>query len=341
MADTILVTGGTGFLGGWCIRQLLCEGRAVNATIRSGKGAAELRGALTEAGAPIEKLQVFEADLGADEGWDKAFSGVRYALHIASPTSMSFPKDEARLLEMTRGGTVRVLRAARDAGAERVVVTSSTYAAAYPKGGRTGEVHTEADWTDTEGSEITPYVRAKTLAERAAWEFAETEWEKRRLATICPAGIIGPLISHNVPDSMQLVRRMLQGKIPRLPRIALPFVDVRDCADLHCRALFDGAAGGERFIASGPILWMSELALRMRNELGASAEKVTTKEMPNWLVRVAALFDPNTRLILPELGVRRSFSSEKAEAMLGWHRRPLGESLRHGVESLSKLSLLG
>jgi dihydroflavonol-4-reductase len=338
MSDSkILVTGGSGFLGGWCVRHLLSDGRAVRATVRSEAAERTLRSMLDAHKVPVGRLSVARADLASDSGWSEAFEDVSHALHIASPTSASFPKDASALLEQARGGTLRVLRAARAAGVQRIAVTSSTYAAAYPEHGAVSDQRTEADWTDPDDRNISPYVRAKTLAESAAWSFAESEWQRERLATICPGGLVGPLMSAELPDSMQFISRILAGKMPGFPKTALPIVDVRDCADLHILALFAPEAAGERFFATGSNLWMVEVAQEMRRVLGEGGQKVKAKELSNWVIRLAAMFDANSKSLLPELGRRLQFSSEKAQRLLGWNTRDLAETIRDAAASLKPI----
>jgi len=280
-----------------------------------------------------ERLAVHAADLREDAGWAEAVAGCDYVLHVASPFPPVQPKDPDELIVPAREGTLRVLRAALDAGVQRVVVTSSVAAiagAAKPGGGPL----TEADWTDPDKPGLSPYVRSKTIAERAAWDLVEERGARDRLAVINPGAILGPVLSDDHSFSLQAVARLLEG-MPGIPRIGFSFVDVRDVADLHLRAMSAPEAGGERFIAAGPFFWASEVAAILRDGLGEAAAKVPKRNLPDWLVRVAARFDPGIRSITGQLGVRLEYSSEKSETRLGWRPRPAEEMILDTGRSLA------
>ena len=331
--STVLVTGGSGFLGGWCIVALLEGGYAVRTTVRDLAREAEVRKAVagvTDAGA---RLEVIRADLTRDEGWPDAVGGCDYVLHVASPFPPKQPKDPDELIVPAREGTLRVLRASLDAGAKRVVVTSSVAAI---RGGASADGErplTEEDWSDPDDLELTPYARSKTIAERAAWELVRSRDAADRLAVVNPGAILGPLLSDDRSYSLQAIERMLHG-MPGLPKLGFSFVDVRDVADLHVRAMSAPEAGGERFIAAGPFLWMSEVAEILRERLGERAAKVPTRKVPNLLVRAMALLDPELRSIVPDLGKRVPCTAEKAKTRLGWSPRPIEDTIVDCAESL-------
>ena len=332
-AKTVLVTGGSGFLGGWCVAELLKRGHEVRTTVRDLGRESEVRAAVALQVDAGERLSVHAADLREDAGWAEAVAGCDHVLHVASPFPPVQPKDPDELIVPAREGTLRVLRAALDAGAQRVVVTSSVAAiagAARPGGGPL----TEADWTDPDKPGLSPYVRSKTIAERAAWELVEERGARDRLATINPGAILGPVLSDDHSFSLQAVARLLEG-MPGIPRIGFSFVDVRDVADLHLRAMAAPAAGGERFIAAGPFFWASEVAAILRDGLGEAASKVPKRNLPDWLVRIAARFDPGIRSIVNQLGVRLEYSSEKSESRLGWSPRPAEEMILDTGRSLT------
>jgi nucleoside-diphosphate-sugar epimerase len=334
MADRVLVTGGTGFLGGWCVASLLERGYEVRTTVRDPAREAAVRETVKAAGVePDGRLTVLAADLSADAGWPEAVAGCRYVLHVASPFPPVQPKDPDELIVPARDGALRVLRSALDAGVERVTMTSSVAAIRGDRPSSESAPYTESDWTDGNDPARTPYVRSKTLAEQAAWEHARAAGAEDRLATINPGAIIGPALSDDHSYSLQVIQRLLGG-MPAAPRLGFTFVDVRDVADLHLRALTTPAAGGERFIATDRFLWMPEVAKVLRERLGDAASKVPTRVAPNLMIRVMALFDGSVRSVVGDLGKRTWFSSEKARSTLGWTTRPVEDSIEETARSL-------
>jgi nucleoside-diphosphate-sugar epimerase len=330
---TVLVSGGSGFLGGWCVVELLRRGYRVRTTVRDLGRESEVRAAVatqTDAG---NRLEVLAADLLGDAGWAETATGCEYVLHVASPFPPAQPKDPDELIVPARDGTLRVLNAALDAGAERVVVTSSVAAVTGSGKAVSGRPLDERDWSDPENLKMTPYARSKTIAELAAWDLVARRDAKSRLATVNPGAIIGPTLHDDHSYSLQAIERLLRG-MPGTPRIGFSFVDVRDVADLHIRALTAPDAGGERFVAVDRFMWMAEVAAVLRERLGDAASKVPTRSVPNLLVRAMALFDPSIRSILGQLGRKTELSSEKARRSLGWEPRPIEDSIAECGESL-------
>lgn len=334
MADTVLVTGGTGFLGGWCIAALLERGYDVRTTVRDLAREQDVRRATSAAGVEADgRLEVLAADLSSDQGWPEAVSGCRYVLHVASPFPPVQPKDPDELIVPARDGALRVLRAALDAGVDRVAMTSSIAAVRPARPSTDAVPYTEADWTDGNDSDRTPYVRSKTLAEQAAWEHVRAAGAEDRLAVINPGAIIGPALSSDHSYSLQTIQRLLGG-MPAAPRLGFSFVDVRDVADLHIRAATDPAGGGQRFIATDRFLWMGEVAAVLRQRLGPAGKRVPTRVAPDILIRAMALFDGSVRSVVGDLGKRSWFSSEKARTTLGWTTRPVEDSIEDCARSL-------
>jgi nucleoside-diphosphate-sugar epimerase len=332
--ELALVTGGTGFVGGWCIASLLEKGYDVRTTVRDLARETAVRNAVEKAGTvPGTRLTVLAADLSSDAGWREAVAGCRYVLHVASPFPPVQPKDPDELIVPARDGALRVLRAALDGGVERVAMTSSVAAVRPDRPSSEAAPYTEADWTDGHDSSRTPYVRSKTLAEQAAWQHVRAAGAEDRLATINPGAIIGPALSDDHSYSLQAVQRLLAG-MPAAPRLGFTFVDVRDVADLHVRALTDPAGGGERFIATDRFLWLYEVAAILRERLGEAAKKVPTRVAPNLLIRAMALFDSSVRPVVSDLGKRSWYSSEKARTNLGWTTRPVEDSIADCARSL-------
>jgi dihydroflavonol-4-reductase len=324
MAETVLVSGGSGFLGGWCIVELLRRGYEVRTTVRDLAREGELREAVASQVDAGERLTVLAADLTSDEAWADAVAGCEYVLHVASPFPPAQPKDPDELIVPAREGTLRVLGAALGAGVKRTVVTSSV--AAIAGGAKGPGPLTETDWTDLDFPELSPYVRSKTIAEQAAWKLVEEEGAKERLATVSPGAIVGPPLHRDPSFSLQTVQRLLKGT-PGIPRIGFSFVDVRDVADLHVKAMLAPEAGGERYIAVAEFLWLAEVAAVLRRELGSDAKKVPTREVPDLLVKVMGRFDPSVGSIVNQLGKKLTYSSAKARTELGWSPRPVADSI--------------
>jgi nucleoside-diphosphate-sugar epimerase len=336
----ILVTGGTGFVGSHIILQLLAAGHEVRTTVRSLKREGDVRAMLRVGGAePGERLKFFAADLVNDAGWLEAIAGCEFVIHVASPLPPNLPKDENELIAPARDGTLRVLRTARDAGVKRVVITSSFGAIGYGQKPRT-KAFDETDWSNPDG-ELTSYVKSKTLAERAAWDFIEKEDNGLELSVVNPVGVFGPVLGPDYSASILLVSRLLDGARPGVPRLYFGVVDVRDVADLHIRAMSLPAAKGERFLAvAGDFMSMVEIAKVLKRRMGEWGKRVPTRQLPDWLVRLGSLRDPVIKLILPELGKYKNATNEKARQVLGWAPRSNEEAIVATAESLVRLGLL-
>ena len=335
MADRVLVTGGTGFLGKRCVAELLARGYDVRTTVRDLGREAELRTDLAAAGTdPGDRLELAAADLNADDGWAEAAADCRYVLHVASPFPPEQPKDPDELIVPAREGAKRALTAALDVGAERVVLTSSVAAIQADRTSSEAGPLNEDDWTDGNDPSRRPYTRSKALAERAAWDLVTERGARERLATVNPGAIIGPVIGAERSYSLQAIQRLLDGDMPAIPQLGFSWVDVRDVADLHIRAMTDPTAAGRRYVAADRYLWFADVAAILRERLGEDAAKVPKRVAPNLLIRVAGLFDKSIRSITDDLGKRTYVSSERARSELGWQPRPIEDSIVDCARSL-------
>jgi dihydroflavonol-4-reductase len=328
--NTVLVTGGSGYLAGWCIVELLRRGYRVRTTIRSPSREHEVHTAVDSEVDSHHNLTVHQADLLSDERWDRIVEGCDYVLHVASPLPVSQPKDPDELIVPAREGTVRVVGTALEAGVERIVITSSVAAI---RGGNEGRTLDESVWTDLSSPGLTPYVQSKTIAEQAAWGLASERDARERIAAVNPTVIIGPTLSDDTSASLEVIQRLLKG-MPAMPRLSFGFVDVRDVADLELRAMTSREAGGERFVANTKTMWMADVAQVLRERLGARASKVPTRIAPDLLVRAMALFDGGIRSFKSSLGKRTEYHTTKAHDLLGWSPRPIDDTIVETAESL-------
>lgn len=329
---TVLVTGGSGYLGGWCIIDLLQRGYRVRTTVRDPSRERDVHAAVESQVGQGPHLTVHQADLMSDEHWDNIIEGCDYVLHVASPFPPKQPKNPDELILPAREGTLRVLRTALDHDVKRIVVTSSIAAIRLAKGAQ-AKVLDEDDWTDPDDPSLTPYVRSKTIAELAAWDLVNQRGEQDRLTTINPGAIIGPVLHDDVSYSLQAIQRLLDGG-PGVPRLGFSFVDVRDVADLEIRAMTAPEAAGQRFIAVTQFMWMVDAGKVLRERLGDEASKVPTRTVPDLLVRGLALFDGGIRSVVGGLGKKQEVSSEKARTTLGWSPRPIEDTIAETGETL-------
>ena len=340
-SDLVLVTGGSGFIAMHCIARLLAAGHRVRASVRSLQREPQVRATLKAAGVDAgERLGFVAADLTADAGWAEAAAGCDYVLHVASPFPLAVPRHEDELIVPARDGALRVLRASRDAGVKRVVQTSSFAAIGYGHA-QLDRPFDEHDWSKPDGEGITAYAKSKTLAERAAWHFMAREGGAMELAVVNPVGVFGPVLGPDFSTSIEIVKRMLDGALPAVPRITFGVVDVRDVADLHLLAMTHPEAAGERFLAvAGEFVSLREIGLMLKRRLGDAASRVPTRELPDWLLRIVAIFDKSARQIVPELGKRKDATADKARRVLGWQPRSAEDAVAATAESLVALGLL-
>ncbi len=337
----VVVTGATGFIGSHIIIQLLNQGHEVVGTIRNLERGDALRSILSEYTNHLDKLSFARIDLMSDEGWDEAFTGADYVMHVASPVPVETPKDENDIIEPARQGALRAMKAAARAGVKRVVLTSSVAAIMY---GHAQEkvIFTENDWTNpADKKDNSAYTKSKTLAERAAWDFVKQDQTGLELVTINPGMVLGPVLESDYGASATVVKKLFEGAFPGTPKIGWPITDVRDVAEMHVLAMTTPAAAGERFIAANGFLWMNDIAHVLKKEMPEKSKKVPTKNLPTWLMRILANFDKEVKSVAFELARYRDTPSDKAQKILGWKPRSNEEAIvscaqsliRHGVVS--------
>jgi nucleoside-diphosphate-sugar epimerase len=339
--STVLVTGGSGFIGVHSILQLLKQGYQVRTTVRTLQREGDVRAMLRQGGVDAgTRLSFVTADLAKDDGWPDAVAGCEFVLHVASPLPPSVPKHEDDLIVPAREGALRVLRASRDAGVKRVVMTSSFAAIGYGHKPQTAAFD-ETTWSDINGREMAAYPKSKTLAERAAWDFIAREGGPLEFSVVNPVAVFGPVLGPDYSASILIVQRLMDGALPGCPQLSFGVVDVRDVVDLHLRAMTNPAAKGERFLAvAGKNMSFVEIAKVLKANMGAAAKRVPTRKLPNWLLRFAALRDPAVKVILPELGSVKEASNDKAKRMLGWTPGRNEDAIIATAESLVRLGLL-
>jgi nucleoside-diphosphate-sugar epimerase len=340
-SERVLVTGGSGFIAGHCILQLLDNGYSVRATIRSLEREAGVRAILTEAGMTRgDALEFVAADLMDDAGWSDAVAGVDFVLHVASPVQPGHVENEDDLIVPAREGTLRVVRAARDGGVKRVVLTSAFHAVSWGHP-HDGHVFTEEDWTVLDGPGVDAYGKSKTLAERAAWEFMTAEGGSMQLVTMLPVAVMGEVMGKDISGSNHIIQNMLNGGFPAFPDIYIPIVDVRDVASAHVLAMKTAEAAGQRFLlSSDAVMSFAQIAALLKQHLGEAASRVPTRRIPTFVVRLGALVNPQMRAIAPDLGYRKQLSNAKARRVLGWAPRPSSDAIVAAGESMVRKGLL-
>lgn len=324
----ILVTGASGYIAGFVIQALVRDGWQVRGTIRSLARADAVRGTLG-----LPDLELVACDLMHDEGWAEAMAGCDFVEHIASPIPAGEPKNPDELIVPAREGALRALRFAHAAGVKRVVMTSSMAAIAYghPEG---RAPFTEADWSNVNSLDAYAYIKSKTLAERAARDWMAANGAGMEYVSINPSAVLGPVLGPDFSTSLEVVKKLLDGALPGLPRLGFGVVDVRDVADLHVRAMIEPGLDGERFIAQGRFLWMGEVAQVLRDGLGRQGRRVPTRSLPDWLLKLLANFDATVKMVVPELGRRREASAAHALQRLGWKTRDEATTILDCANSL-------
>jgi dihydroflavonol-4-reductase len=339
--EKVLITGASGFIGSHIIIQLLEKGYKVRGTLRNMKRAESMLEIYRKhVSFPDDQMEFAEVDLLKDEGWDEAAEGCDYLLHVASPFVLDQPKDEMVLIKPATEGTIRALKAAKNNSIKKVVLTSSVASIAFGHDeSRTS--FDENDWTNPDGKGVTAYVKSKYYAEKEAWDFMEKEGGDMKLSVVNPSAVLGPVLEKDYGTSAEIVQKSLSSALPGFPNVGFPIVDVRDVASMHILAMETEAANGERFVCSNDFIWFKEVGEIMRNNLPEEwAKKIPKRVMPDWLMRVVALFDKEVRGIVPDIGKKRSVDNKKARELLGWEPRSNEEAILATPNTMIELGIV-
>jgi dihydroflavonol-4-reductase len=339
----ILVTGITGFVGKWVALDLLRAGYTVRGTLRALSRSAEVTDTLTRelgAGAPeaLQRLELVEADLLDDRGWAEAMQGISAVMHVAAAIRGDEPKDQSLVIRPALEGTERVLRFAADAGIKRIILTSSIATVGYGHGQTSGRrVYNETHFTNLEAMRWTwAYCIGKTRAERLAWQMAKERGLK--LTTIHPGAIIGPALDEHASISIGLVTGLLAGKVPAMPSNGFSIIDVRDVSALHLAALENPATIGERYLATSDYTPFPKVADIVREAYPDWS--ITTKTVPDWLIKLIARFGGPARQIINDIGNEKIFDGSKGEALLERKFISAPDAIRATAESAIRLGLV-
>lgn len=330
--EKVLVTGSTGFIGLHCIHQLIEKGYSVSGTLRSKSREEEVRSSLKKANLSDANLSLYECDLMSDDGWEKAIDGCDYVLHIASPFINGLPDHEDDLIKPALTGTQRILKlSAKNPQIKKIIITSSFAAVGDTFNGQT--VFNESDWSDPNNNKISAYNKSKTLAEKSAWDFMESN-PSFKLTVINPVGVIGPMLSDDIGTSNLFVKKILDGSTPGNPGLHIGFVDVRDVARAHVDSIKNEKSNNKRIILSKDEIWVSELSEILRN-LGYKAPK---RNIPKWLISVLSVFDKQLGGLIPMIGKVRNIESSIFSEVFDWELISIEESAKVTAEQLKSMN---
>ncbi|MEM7486499.1 MAG: aldehyde reductase [Bacteroidota bacterium] len=335
--NKVLLTGVTGFLGSHIAIQLLNKGYTVIGTLRDMKRASRLKEIISGYLSSTENLSFIEADLMDNHIWKEATKGIDYVIHTASPFPKNLPKRESDLILPAKFGTLSILRAASQNRCKRVVLTSST--AAIDHGVTKHKLFDENDWSDeTNLIDNSPYFRSKTIAEKAAWDYVRSGKSKLELVVINPGAMLGPVLEEDYGTSVALVKKMLDGSMPALPKMGFSLVDVRSAADMHIKALKTPNIHGQRFICVDDFLTIKGVAMILKEKF--PHRKIPTRELPDFVIKLFANFDPEVKPMLSELGAKRQHTNKKAKKLLNWQPISNKRSIIDTADSLLQLNLI-
>ncbi|MBL4767228.1 MAG: NAD-dependent epimerase/dehydratase family protein [Rhodobacteraceae bacterium] len=341
MTQTVLVTGATGYIAKHLVLQLLNGGYSVVGSARSTAREKELRTALTPHltdPTALDRLRLVVLDLNSDDGWDAAMQGIDVVMHTASPFPMTMPQNEQDIIRPAVEGALRAVKAAKAAGITRVIMTSSVVAIANSERPEGRDTHNESDWSELTGPSATAYLKSKTLAERAVWDWQSADAPDMQITMINPSFVQGAPLDNNFGTSIEVIDRLMRGKDPMVPDIGFPCVDVRDIALMHIRAMETSDSIGKRFIGVDRYLTFAEIAGLLKAD--HPSYKIPTRVAPHFLIRVMALFDKTIRSIVPMLGKHETVSGARAQSLLGMEFRDVRLAVRDSGAYLVDNNLL-
>ncbi len=336
---TVLISGISGFIARHCAVEMLKAGYGVRGTVRSLSRGEEVKASLAKH-ADVSRLEFVEADLESDAGWPEAVAGCKHVLHVASPFPAQQPKDEQELIRPAVRGTLRVLEAAVAGGVERFVQTSSMVAVMYGHPADRTAPFTESDWTRVDDPTVTPYAKSKTLAERAARDFMNERKPALHYSSVNPGLVFGPALDRDIGTSAEIIQMFLKGKYPGAPRMGVPVVDVRDVARMQRLAVETNAPSGGRYLGVADCQWLIDVSRAIRERLGPAARKAPSRELPDWVVKLVAVFDPTVRQAVPELGRELRVDNSLTRRTLGMEFIPAPEAAAAMAQSLVDLRLV-
>ncbi len=312
----VLLTGISGFVGQHCAVELLEKGYAVRGSLRNLSKEQEVREGIAKSIDAKGNLEFCELDLLNDIGWDKAMEGCDYVLHVASPFVIAEPKDENEMIKPAVEGTLRALKAAKKAGVKKLVLTSSTVAMA---GDKKKNHLTQTSWTNPKMDKVSVYMKSKTLAEQAAWDFYKNEASenKMELTVVNPGPIYGPTLTGNLSGaSMSMIKDIITGKMPMLPNSHYVMSDVRDIAKIHVAALENTMSNGKRFIVTSekPYSFVGIASILKENGF----KKASPRKAPSFMVKFMSLFNSEMKGMLPFVDAEVSADISQTREVFNW-----------------------
>ncbi|MBO6514977.1 MAG: NAD-dependent epimerase/dehydratase family protein [Bacteroidia bacterium] len=336
----VLVTGANGYVASWLVKMLLEDGITVHAAVRDPKNEKKIAHLKELAAHSNGEIKFFKTDLLTPGSYTSAMDGCELVYHTASPYTIDVKDPLKQLVEPALHGTENVLNTAKKvASVKRVVVTSSCaaiYTDAIDSVNAPGGQLTEDVWNTTASLEYQPYSYSKTLAEKKAWEIAESQdqWD---LVTINPCGVFGPSLNPNATSESINILKMLGGGDMKMgaPKMGFGIVDVRDVAEAHMKAGFVPSASG-RYITAGHNSDFLEMGTVLLPKYGDQFP-LPKKALPKWLLM---LVGPMTNKLFTRQFIRNNVNvpwradNSKIKKELGIEFRPLKETMEDSFQSL-------
>ena len=318
-----------------CIAKLIKKGYVVKTSIRSIDRKQEIINSISKVVDCHGKLEFYQLDLLKDDGWDDALDECEYVLHTASPVSLLLSNNPDDLIKPAVNGLERCLNSAVKNNIKRFVMTSSF--SAIGAGSKEKKLD-DTNWTDLDNPNISPYDISKTKAEMFLWEYV-SKLDKSQSIEVCsinPVIVVGPSLSEDVGVSNTVVKKLLDGSSPMVPRFVVNLVDVKDVADMHIEAMINPKAAGKRFLLSSESLWFTEVSNILRSNNFKKAPKFTA---PNFLVKILAVFDKELKIVLFYLGFKNTLYSNNAKEILNWKPKKVNQALIDTAKQLYKLGI--